>query len=117
MVSPDHRFLHGMELHSSDLRQVWVIEGAGVTDSFFHDTYHGCVDLKTTLQLWAHESRRPGADVITAALTRDARLDFAGNHDPVEAGRRFDGSSTRPRKYGNRAGSAPSNPGAAEDDE
>lgn len=106
MVSPVHRFLYGLDLHASDLKQVWVVEGSGATDTFFHDVYHGCVDLKTTLQLWAHESAGPHGDVIAAVLTRDARLDFSVNADPEEAQGRFNGSSRRKPRYGSRPGAS-----------
>lgn len=120
MVSPAHRFLHGLDFYASDLKQIWVLEGGGghdtVNDTFFHDVYRGCVDMKTTLQLWAQESSAAPGDVVTVVLTRDARLDFSANTDPEAAQRAFAGSSRRPPKYGGAPGaSAPATEPAGEE--
>ena len=101
MVSTAHRFLHGRELNSPDLKQVQILTGAGVTGSFYHDAYHGCVGLATTLQFWAHESAGPEG-IVTVVLRRDGELDFKGNPDPEAAQAVFRGATTRPPRFANR---------------
>jgi len=89
-VSSTHRFLYGRKPDKSGKR-VWVCHGQ-IHDWFYHDLFHGCVDIRRTLELWALEEGLQ----LTVTLRHDGVLDFSGNPNPQEAQRRLE--SVQPRR-------------------
>jgi len=79
-VPSTHRFLFGLTPETAEKR-IWLIGDTQTYDLFFHNLYHGCVDLRRTLELWALEH---GVD-FTVFLDCSGKLDFSGNPDPVAA--------------------------------
>jgi len=79
-VPNTHRFLFGLTPETAEKR-IWLIGDTQTYDLFFHNLYHGCVDLRRTLELWALEH---GVD-FTVFLDCSGKLDFSGNPDPVAA--------------------------------
>src|SRR5687767_985214 len=96
-VSYAHRFLFG-ETPATAERRVWLLHGQ-TQDFFFYNVFHGCLDLRRTLELWSLES---GMD-LTLTIDRAGRLDFGGNPDPALAEALFEGARPqRAPRYGNR---------------
>ena len=84
-VSETHRFLFGRTPWTLDKR-LWVLCGSQTMDWFYHNLYHGCVDLRRTLEIWGFEH---GMD-LTVHIDWYGAIDFSGNPDPVEAARLFE---------------------------
>jgi len=103
-VSETHRFLFGRTPWTLDKR-LWVLCGSQTMDWFYHNLYHGCVDLRRTLEIWGFEH---GID-LTVHMDWYGALDFSGNPDPVEAARLFEtcSGSGRALPFGQRRRRSP----------
>lgn len=116
MVSTRHRFLGRLRPDAPGVERVWALSGS-VHDVFFHDQYHGCLRLRSTLERWALEHWATSSELGPALTIHlgPGGIDFAGNPDPAAAEEQFHRlRSARAPRYGNtRRGSRASVDGVA----
>ena len=79
-VSEAHRFLFGLSPETAEKR-ILIIGATQTYDLFFHNLFHGCVNLRRSLELWALENGLEFSVCLDAA----GALDFSGNPDPDAA--------------------------------
>ena len=87
-VAETHRLLLGRTPWTLD-RRLWVLYGSQTMDWFYHDLYHGCVDLRRTLELWGFEHDME----LTVHVDWYGALDFSGNPDQAASARLFEAYS------------------------
>jgi SpoVK/Ycf46/Vps4 family AAA+-type ATPase len=88
-VTESHRFLFGVMPPTAEKR-IWVM-GGQTLDVFFFNSFHGCVSLRRTLELWALENGM----ALTVFMDRAGALHFSGNANPDAAREQYENIRVR----------------------